>query len=74
MELKVNLRERRLAKGLTIRDVAEKCDGLTESVIQRAEQGKPIRPGSALALAKYHGFEKTTDVWSFEDETEPAAA
>lgn len=59
--LKVNLREERLNRGLTIRDLAAAA-GTSVAAAQRAETGQAVSPTNAKAIADFLGF-KVTEIW-----------
>lgn len=62
--LKVDLEERRLNAGHTLRSLA-RVMGIAATTLTRAETGEAVTPQIALAVASFYDL-KVSDVWSFD--------
>jgi DNA-binding XRE family transcriptional regulator len=62
--LKVNLAERRVNAGHTLRSLAREI-GVAATTLTRAENGDTVTPQVAHAVAGFHGL-TVTDVWSLD--------
>lgn len=60
--LKVNLTERRINAGHSLRSLARET-GISATTLTRAENGDTVTPQVARAVAAFHGL-RVSDVWT----------